>query len=209
MDLPRETEDNIAAVVGLGNPGKQYENTRHNAGFLVVDRLIRDSGVSLQERKFKASWGAGQIAGRKILFVKPLTFMNRSGDAVGEILRYFGLPVGGMLVVHDDLDLPPGRLRLVRGGGPGGHRGVSSIIAHLGTRDFARLKLGIGKPAVKEQVEAFVLQPPCVDEAAIFEDMIGRGAEAVRSVLAVGLSAAMNCVNRKESPAETGSDSGC
>ena len=200
MELPRETEENIVVVVGLGNPGKQYEYTRHNAGFLVVDRLTRESGISLQERKFKASWGASQVGSSKIHFIKPLTFMNRSGEVVGEILRYFGLSAGGMLVVHDDLDLPSGRMRLVRGGGPGGHKGVSSIIAHVGTRDFPRLKLGIGKPALKEQVEAYVLQSPFADELSVFEQMIDRAAEAVRSVLIDGLEAAMNRVNRKEPP---------
>lgn len=210
MELPRETEENIVVVVGLGNPGKQYENTRHNAGFLVVDRLVQQLGIGLQERKFKAGWGAGQVGGRKVHFVKPLTFMNRSGEAIGEILRYFGLPVSGMLVVHDDLDLPPGQLRLVRGGGPGGHKGVSSIITHVGTRDFPRLKLGIGKPALKEHVEVFVLQPPFADELNVFEQMIDLGAEAVRSLLVAGLSAAMNRVNRKKSPVVAPeSQSGC
>lgn len=209
MDLPKETEAGVAAVVGLGNPGKQYENTRHNAGFLVVDRLVQDAGISLQERKFKASWGAGQIEGKRVLFVKPLTYMNRSGEAVGEIVRYFGLPVGGLLVIHDDLDLTPGRLRLVRGGGAGGHRGVASIIDHLSARSFPRLKLGIGKPVANEQVEAYVLQPPHGEEAAVFEEMVCRGAEAVRSVLALGLSIAMNRVNRKELLTESSSDAGC
>lgn len=198
MGRDAEPDKNIAVVAGLGNPGKQYEATRHNAGFRVVDLVARDFSIPLQERKFKASWGMGTVEGVKIILVKPLTFMNRSGDAVGEILRYFNVEADRMIVVHDDLDLLPGQLRLARGGGAGGHRGVSSIIDHVGRRDFPRLKLGIGKPARKEQVEGFVLQAPSSQEAAVFEEMIVRGAEAVRAVLSIGLSAAMNQYNRRE-----------
>jgi peptidyl-tRNA hydrolase, PTH1 family len=152
-------DEKILAVVGLGNPGKEYENSRHNAGFEVLDRLIRRYGIGLQERKFRASWGAGLAEGRKVLFVKPLTYMNRSGEAVGEILKYFDISAGQVLVVHDDLDLPFARIRIAGRGGAGGHRGIQSIIDHLGTNDFPRLKMGIGRPKHGEPIESFVLQP--------------------------------------------------
>ncbi len=118
-----ERVDQIVAVVGLGNPGKQYETTRHNAGFRVLDRLAQLLSVRLEERKFPASWGTCTIERQKVLLFKPLTYMNRSGEAVSQVLRYFKVLPKQMLVIHDDLDLDPGRIRLAQRGGAGGHRG--------------------------------------------------------------------------------------
>lgn len=191
-----EQEDKIAAVVGLGNPGKEYEKTRHNAGFRVLDRLAGEFVIPLQERKFKASWGGGPVGGRKIVLIKPLTYMNRSGEAVGEILGYFGIPICRTLVLHDDLDLPHGLIRLVRRGGSGGHRGVSSIVDHLKSQDFPRLKLGIGRPAHGEPIEAYVLQSPYAEDVGVFEEMIAQGVRAVIAALTFGLETAMNEFNR-------------
>ncbi len=191
-------EEQIAAVIGLGNPGKDYEDTRHNAGFRVVDRLVRIYGIGMGERKFRASWGAGIAEGRKVLFIKPLTFMNRSGEAVGEILKYFGIPPQQALVVHDDLDLPFTRIRIARKGGAGGHKGIQSISDHLGTQDFARLKLGIGRPKHGEPVETFVLQPPYPEDRQEFEKMTAQAEEAARAILATCLSSAMNDFNKRE-----------
>ncbi|MFZ2447093.1 MAG: aminoacyl-tRNA hydrolase [Syntrophobacteraceae bacterium] len=191
-------DDQILAVIGLGNPGKEYENTRHNAGFRVLDLLIRQYGIGVQERKFRASWGAGQAEGRKVLFVKPLTYMNRSGEAVGEILKYFGIAPQQTLVIHDDLDLPFARIRIARRGGAGGHKGIQSIIDHLGTTDFPRLKIGIGRPKHHEPVETFVLQPPYSEDREEFEKMTAQAEEAARAVLATCLSAAMNEFNKRE-----------
>lgn len=195
----KDAEAKIAIVVGLGNPGKEYEATRHNVGFQIIDRLARLLGISMQERKFKATWGSGIIAGRKVLLVKPLTFMNRSGEAVSDILRYFALSANQMMVVHDDLDLPCYRIRLVRQGGAGGHRGVFSLIKHLGHQDFPRLKLGIGRPAHGETVEAYVLKAPYPDQERGYEEMIDRATEAAQEVLSSGLVAAMDRYNRRES----------
>ncbi|MDY0041189.1 MAG: aminoacyl-tRNA hydrolase [Desulforhabdus sp.] len=188
----------ITALCGLGNPGQEYAATRHNVGFQVVDRLAQAYGIVLQQRKFKASWGTGVVAGRKIFIVKPLTYMNRSGEVVVDILKYFGITAGQMLVIHDDLDLPIGRIRLVPKGGAGGHRGVSSIMEHLGQQDFPRLKLGIGRPAHGETVESFVLRPPYPEDTLAFNEMVERGFEAVHTVLSTGLVAAMNRFNRQE-----------
>ena len=124
--------------------------------------------------------------------------MNRSGEAVSQVLRYFKISPEQMLVVHDDLDLPLGRVRLVLRGGAGGHRGVSSIIEHLGEQDFARLKLGIGRPLHRETVEAYVLQPPYPEQQGAFEDLIMRGVEAARTVLLSGMMRAMNVFNRSD-----------
>jgi len=200
MDEHNEREADIAALVGLGNPGKQYEATRHNAGFRVLDRLTQRFGIVLQERRFPACWGMGVIEGRKVLLIKPTTFMNRSGEAVGPLLRYFEIPVNRMLVIHDDLDLDCGRIRLVPGGGAGGHRGISSIKQSTGDQDFPRLKLGIGRPLRGEPIEAYVLECPYAEQEKLFHEMITRGAEAVQTVLAMGMAVAMNRFNRRELP---------
>lgn len=193
------SDKSIAAIAGLGNPGSQYERTRHNAGFRVLDLLVPAMGAGMQQRKFRAVWGMGSHGGAKILLFKPTTYMNRSGDAAVELLNYFGIRPSQMLVIHDDLDLPVGRIRIARGGGSGGHRGVSSLMECLGTRDFPRLRLGIGRPLHGEVVESFVLQGPYPDQVPLFEGMIDRAAEAVRAILDDGLSAAMNEFNKKES----------
>lgn len=193
-----EERTTIAALCGLGNPGKEYALTRHNAGFQVIDRLGKALNISLQQRKFRASWGTGVFEGRKIFLIKPLAFMNRSGEVVTEVMKYFGISVDQLLVIHDDLDLPLGRIRLVPGGGAGGHRGVGSIIQHLGRQDFTRMKLGIGRPVRGEAVESFVLQPPYPEEAHAYQEMVVRGVEAAQTFLSAGLEAAMNRFNRHE-----------
>lgn len=196
MTRLQEEQGQIKTVVGLGNPGRQYEKTRHNAGFLLLDLLAEELAVRFQERKFKASWCSCTLAGQKLLLCKPLTYMNRSGDAVFEFLEYFGIRASHVLVVHDDLDLPLGCLRLVRRGGAGGHRGVISIMDRLRTREFPRLKLGIGRPIHDEPVETFVLQAPSGEEVKVFDSMISQGVEAVKCAVAFGLDAAMNRHNR-------------
>lgn len=191
-------EEPILAVVGLGNPGKEYESTRHNVGFLIADRLIRLYSPAMMERRFRASWGFAPVQGRKVLFVKPLTFMNRSGDAVGEIIRYFGILPGRVLVVHDDLDLPFARIRIAQRGGSGGHKGIQSIIDNVGTADFPRLKLGIGRPKHGEPIETFVLQQPYPEDREEFGKMMDQAEKAACSILTTCLSGAMNEFNRRD-----------
>ncbi len=196
-DLYRN-EEQVLAIIGLGNPGKQYEHTRHNVGFQVVDRLIAHYLPAMMERKFRASWGFATAEGRKILFAKPLTFMNRSGEAVGEILKYFGIPPDRMLVIHDDLDLLFARIRIAQRGGSGGHKGIQSIIDHVGSSDFPRLKMGIGRPKHGEAVETFVLQPPYPEDREEFEKMTAQAEKAAHAILATCLSDAMNEFNRRD-----------
>ena len=148
-------------IVGLGNPGNQYEKTRHNIGFSLVDEAARAWGVSLEQKKFSALFGEarvgrGQVSDQKVGLMKPQTFMNRSGDSVAEAAQFFKLRGEEILVAHDDLDLELGRVKLDFGRGSAGHRGVESIIGCLG-KDFYRLRLGIGRPERKEEVESFVL----------------------------------------------------
>ncbi len=191
--------EKILAVIGLGNPGKQYDGSRHNAGFQVLDALARIWSVPFQERKFRASWGTALIDGEKVILAKPLTYMNRSGEVAGELIRYFGIPAGSMLVIHDDLDLPCGRIKVVpHGGGAGGHRGILSILENIGQKEFPRVKLGVGRPLFGEPVETFVLMSPYSEEKTAFEEMIVRGAEAVREIMSAGVEAAANRFNRKD-----------
>jgi peptidyl-tRNA hydrolase, PTH1 family len=196
MGQQAERVDRIIAVVGLGNPGKQYETTRHNVGFRVLDRLALGLSVKLEGRKFPAQWGACLINGQKVFFLKPLTYMNRSGEAVIQMVRFFKISPHQVLVIHDDLDLALGRIRLVLKGGAGGHRGVASIIECIEEQDFARLKLGIGRPLHDETAETYVLHSPYSEQEAVFEEMIKRGAEAARTVLFSGMVRAMNVFNR-------------
>lgn len=193
--------ERISVVVGLGNPGRRYDGTRHNAGFQVVDALADHYGVRLQERKFPAQWAEAGVEGRTVLFMKPTTYMNRSGEAVYAMLHYFKIPHSRMLVIHDDLDMPLGRVKIVRAGGAGGHRGVTSIIERVGDGGFARLKLGIGRPRHGEPVEVYVLSGPEEDERDRFEKMVSHGAEAARAVLERGLEAAMNLYNTRDGAA--------
>jgi peptidyl-tRNA hydrolase, PTH1 family len=142
---------------GLGNPGAQYAGNRHNIGFMVLDRIAADHGFSPWRTRFQAEMSEGRIAGCKVILLKPQTFMNLSGQAVGEAARYHKLDARMVTVFHDELDLAPGKLRLKQGGGHAGHNGLRSIIAHLG-EDFARVRLGVGHPGHKDRVSGYVLQ---------------------------------------------------
>ena len=139
-------EANDCLIVGLGNPGEQYRSTRHNIGFLVVDQLIKKWGGEAFQEKWQALHAPASFRRKKLHIIKPLTFMNRSGKAVVQYYRFFKIIPDQLLVVHDDLDMTPGRIKLVKGGGAGGHNGIKSIVETLGTADFYRLKIGIGRP---------------------------------------------------------------
>jgi PTH1 family peptidyl-tRNA hydrolase len=148
----------IKLIVGLGNPGWQYEKSRHNAGFLFLDQLALELNITwVRESKFQALVGIGYVEQQKIILVKPETFMNRSGQAVGQVVRYYGLKPDQILVIHDELDVEVGSVRLKKGGGHAGHNGLRDIITHLASKDFYRLRIGIGRPSAIELVAAYVL----------------------------------------------------
>jgi peptidyl-tRNA hydrolase, PTH1 family len=195
-------EEQPCAIVGLGNPGKHYANTRHNAGFQALDRLLRGCSISLREGKYHAAWGMGRVETHRVLLCKPLTFMNRSGEAVREVMHAFKISASRLLVIHDDLDLPCGRIKVAPRGGTGGHRGVASIIESLGHQDFPRLKLGIGRPLRGEPIEAYVLQAPYAEQQTLFEAMIDLAAEAAHDFIVHGLVFSMNRFNPKELQSE-------
>lgn len=183
------------AVVGLGNPGSRYARTRHNAGFMVVDRLARAHGVALADGRHQALWAEFRLGDDTVVLVQPQTFMNRSGLAVAGFAAELGLAAADVLVVHDELDLPLARTKLKRGGGTAGHRGLESIVEHLGTREFPRLRVGIGRPAGEREVVDFVLEPFAEAEGEALESALGAAATGVEAWCLLGIDAAMGRVN--------------
>ncbi|WP_018086127.1 aminoacyl-tRNA hydrolase [Desulfurispora thermophila] len=185
-------------IVGLGNPGEKYARTRHNAGFMVVDALAGELGPLVWRERFQALTVKVEMAGKPVLLVKPQTYMNLSGSAVAALLHWYKIELDNLLVIYDDLDLPPGKIRLRTKGGSGGHKGMISIIDLLGTSDFPRLRVGIGRPPVggEEAVIAWVLGEFAPEERPLMEEAVRRGAAAARAVVEQGLQAAMNLYNR-------------
>lgn len=188
-------------VVGLGNPGPRYVWTRHNLGFLVVSALSERWGIPLNRESLDASWGQGRVGAETVVLSQPATYMNLSGRAVSHLLKYFRLTPGDLVVIHDDLDVPLGRLKIVDQGGPGGHRGVSSIMGALGTEEFLRVKLGIGRPPGQVPAEAYVLARFAPEEEEIIAGLVERAAEAVDTLIGSGLAEAQTRFHGE--PAET------
>jgi len=193
-------------IVGLGNPGDRYRFTRHNMGCLVLEELAEEQGLSLRRRKFDADVGEGVISGVPVLLARPRTYMNLSGTAVAALAGYFKIGPANILVVHDDLDLAFGSIRIKEGGGHGGHKGMISVIEHLGTREFVRVRMGIGKPLLKSMVEDYVLQLVSREEMDILPDVLRRAAEAVKEILASGPQAAMCRFNVRKAKGEKRED---
>lgn len=186
----------INLVVGLGNPGSRYAFTRHNVGFMVLDLLEDRVDAILEERK--TSWAVIKKVRWKDLYLttlRPLTYMNNSGEAVSKILSKEKIKSSEMMVIHDDLDLPVGRIKISRGGSSGGHRGVQSIINAIGTKEFPRLKIGIGRPQRGEEVMDYVLSPPYADERSLVRSVLKHAVEAVEMACRDGIEKAMNAFN--------------
>lgn len=179
-------------VVGLGNPGIRYRLSRHNAGFLVLDQLALRHDISIQQTLFDAQIGRGKIAGCPVLLAKPQTFMNLSGAAVGNLAGYFRIDMSAIVVLHDDLDLPFGTIRLKAGGGHAGHKGLISIIQHLGGAEFIRVRFGIGRPLRKGMVEGYVLERFSEDELKSLPLLTEAAADAATDILSCGIQAAMD-----------------
>lgn len=187
----------VQLVAGLGNPGPRYSETRHNAGFWFVDALARRHGGGFRpEGKFAGEVTRVRLDGCETWLLKPQTFMNRSGQSLKLLSAFYRIPVESILVVHDEIDLPPGEVRLKRGGGHGGHNGLRDIIAHLG-RDFLRLRIGVGHPGHKDQVVDYVLNRPARDEAAAMLESIDRALDVMPDVAAGALERAMHKLHSK------------
>lgn len=185
-------------IAGLGNPGKEYENTRHNAGFLVLDTLAQKLGADLSERKHRALCGKAVIGGQKVVLLKPQTYMNSSGESIRAAADYYKVPPEDILVVYDDISLAPGQLRIRAKGSAGGHNGIKSIIAHLGTQEFPRVKVGIGEKPPRMDLADYVLGHFSSGEKKIMEEAAKEAADAICEIVNVGIEQAMNDHNRRK-----------
>lgn len=182
-------------IVGLGNPGAKYQKTRHNVGWRVIDELAARHGLGKGRREGRAQTWDGAIANTRVKLAKPLTFMNRSGESVRWLMDYYDIPLDHLMVAHDDMDTPFGKLRLRKAGGHGGQNGLRSIIQHLGANEFARLRFGIGRPPGRMQPVDFVLRPFKGDEAIVAAETAGQAAKAIEIWLADGIERAMSQFN--------------
>jgi len=182
-------------VVGLGNPGEDYRQTRHNAGFLVIDALAGHYKIDVNRSKFDTLYGRGVVNGVAVILLKPMAFMNRSGPPVQKIAHYFKILLQDILVVHDDIDLAFGRLKIKQKGGDGGHKGIRSIMGAFGGGDFTRLRMGIGRPEAERNVTGHVLGGFSIEETQVLDRIVTTAKEAVVTVLCSGAREGMNRFN--------------
>lgn len=182
-------------IVGLGNPGKQYEQTRHNIGFAVIDTLAERLQISLDQAKFKGIYGSRLIEGEKVFLLKPLTYMNLSGESIIAIMDYFDIDTEDLLVIYDDLDLPVGKIRLRQKGSAGGHNGIKSIIAHLGTQEFNRIRVGINRPSNGMSITDYVLGRFAKEEHEGVIEAVERSADACVEWIKTPFLQVMNTFN--------------
>ena len=186
----------ISLIAGLGNPGAEYADTRHNAGFRFLEGLLEASGADLQtENRFSGRVARISITGRDVWLLAPNTFMNHSGDAVSQLARYYRIPLEGILVVHDELDLPVGTVRLKKGGGAGGHNGISDVIEKLGSPDFLRLRIGIGRPPHSDQVVSFVLKKAPKAEQELIDAAIRDASQHIDAIVHGQIQKVMNALH--------------
>jgi peptidyl-tRNA hydrolase, PTH1 family len=190
----------VWVVVGLGNPGRRYRATRHNAGFRVIDRLAARWGVAVEREVHRARLGEMRRDGERVLLVKPQTYMNDSGASLASLMRFYRVEPAQLIAVHDDVDLEPGRLRIRRGGRAGGNRGVDSLITALGDPGFLRVKVGVGRPVAGPVPPNWVLGVPPATELAHLEAAEARAADAIELLLTDGPERAMNRINQREAP---------
>ena len=187
--------ENTYLIIGLGNPGREYKDTRHNIGFMLIDQVavrLNARGMKLQAKAIVTS---ALYEERKIILAKPQTYMNLSGQSVQGLLHFYKIPIENLLVAHDDLDIPFGTIRIRPGGGPGGQRGMASTIDHLGTKEFPRLRLGIGRPPGRMDPKDYVLQMFSKDDMKLLPEVLDRAADAAMEFVMMGLNSAMNKFN--------------
>ena len=190
----------MKVIVGLGNPGVHYQMSRHNIGFQVVDRLAHLNHILISTKRFKSLYGKGRIDSQEVVLVKPMTFMNLSGEAVKKAVHFFKAGLEDLIVVHDDMDLLLGRLRFKQKGGDGGHQGVRSIIESMGGNHFLRLKVGIGRPPKGTDPAEYVLHDFDTMEQPRLDEILSQAAEALRVMLLEGLQTAMNRYQKTRKP---------
>ena len=187
--------ENTFLIVGLGNPGREYKDNRHNVGFMLVDRLTVRLDARMSRVQAKALVASVNYQDRKLILAKPQTYMNLSGQSIQGLARFYKMPLENVIVAHDDLDLPFGTIRIRPGGGPGGQRGVASTIERLGTKDFRRLRIGIGRPPGRMDPAAYVLQDFSKADQALLSEILDHAADAALEFVVNGLNAAMNKFN--------------
>ena len=185
-------------IIGLGNPGKEYENTRHNMGYKAIDVLSYDENIEIKKKKFHSRIGQGKIAGKKAVLVKPETYVNRSGIAAREAAMWYDVPPQNIIVIYDDIDLPIGAIRIRKSGGPGTHNGMRSVVSELGTKEFIRIRIGVGAASVGEDLVERVIGKVPREEMAILDIASREAAEAARDIIELGADIAMNRHNHKE-----------
>ncbi len=186
-------------LIGLGNPGRQYSQTRHNAGFLVIDRIADEVNIKLDKKGFQSIYGKGVIKNEPVILVKPQTFMNLSGEAVGPIIKYYRIPLERVLIIYDELDLPLGSIRIRLAGSAGGHNGLSSVVTGLGSQNVPRLRVGIGRPDDRKVVD-YVLSSFSGEQMTEFKESITKAAQAGISFITDGSQFAMNRFNQNPAP---------
>ena len=190
-------------IVGLGNPGRAYAHNRHNVGFICLNHFAKKQGIKFDKKRGKARIGIGEVANNKIVIAKPQTYMNLSGQSVSRLVKKFDINLNDLVIIYDDLDLPPGKIRIRQGGSSGGHKGIDSIISSLGSRDFSRLRIGIGRPTTTEgsdqiseaDIIAYVLSDFTPEEKQAITQLIPRVSEAIYYLLTEGVTSAMNEYN--------------
>ena len=195
---PVESEQEMGPsrlIVGLGNPGLEYSATRHNMGFICLDRLASKHRLRFTGKRAKSVLARGTVSGHDVALAKPQTYMNLSGESVRELLRIYKMPTSALLVVYDDVDLPTGTVRIRERGGPGTHNGMRSIVDEIGTTDFARLRIGVGMPTDGEKLADYVLGLPPPEERTVLDEALDRGVAAIETVARRGIGAAMNQFN--------------
>lgn len=196
----KQDDQEVAApylIVGLGNPGREYRETRHNIGFMVLDRLGEVIDCKLIKVQSKAIIGIGKIDGQKVILAKPQTFMNLSGQAVIALMHFYKVEPSRLIVAHDDVDLPFGQIRIRPGGGSAGQKGIGSIIEKLGSQDFARLRMGVGRPPGQSEAADYVLKSFNKSDMEFLPEFVNRGAEGLKAFIIDGIDNAMNKFNPK------------
>lgn len=188
-------EKEFYLIAGFGNPGREYRNTRHNVGFRLIDSVVSEFNTKLTKVQFKAMTGTIELDNARIILAKPQTFMNLSGQAVASLMRFYKIPLDKVLVAHDDIDLPLGTIRIRPGGGSGGQKGLASTIEKLGTQDFPRMRIGIGRPSGSQEAAGYVLQEFSNSDEKVLQDVLPQAVEAIKVFVADGLEAAMTRYN--------------
>lgn len=182
-------------IVGLGNPGKEYENTRHNMGFKVLNKLSKKYNIPITKSKFNGKYGTGIIENEKVILLEPQTYMNLSGEAIRSMLDFYKVDYSNLLVIYDDIDVEPGKVKIRTKGGPGTHNGMKSVVKEIGTEEFPRIRVGIGQPIIKLAMIDYVIGYVPEEELTILEEGIEKAEKAIEEILKHGINYAMNKFN--------------